>query len=407
MLHRPFSIVCTLGAAIALQASLAAAQDLTVEDVVRRSIEARGGQQAWDAIEGLEMRGSFSTFSKKAPCVLYRQRPDRYRFDFQYADRDATVAWDGERSWWAGDAVFTQVSWPVEAPLAHAAALENDAEFGGPLLDYRAKGHRIELAGKADLDGEETYQLDVTLANGSVETWHLSPESFLPLARLSTGADARMPVPRRTFFSDYRDAAGFLFPHRVEIELGFRYQVMVVDEIEVNPTLAAGWFKLPLAGDMGQLASLIGNWDVEVKSRPYPNMPWLESRTTSSIRSLAGGNLLEHEISYLDFGRRRHVQRQCSYDRFRDVFRIVLFDSLTSHSNVLEGRLEDGRLTATNLETGTTWGAKGKTYHTRELIYDLEPDRFKVDLELSTDGGETWFATVKLDYTRRVPDSPP
>ncbi len=97
----------------------------------------------------------------------------------------------------------------------------------------------------------------------------------------------------------------------------------------------------------------------------------------------------------------------CSYDRFRDVFRIVVFDSLTSHSDVLEGRLEDGRLTATNLETGTTWKAKGQTYHTRELIYDLEPDRFKVDRELSTDGGEIWFAAARFVYTRQTPDPPP
>ncbi len=55
-------------------------------------------------------------------------------------------------------------------------------------------------------------QLDVTRSNGSVETWHLAVDSFLPVARVATGADSRMPAPERTFFSDYREVAGSCSP---------------------------------------------------------------------------------------------------------------------------------------------------------------------------------------------------
>ncbi len=41
------------------------------------------------------------------------------------------------------------------------------------------------------------------------------------------------------------------------------------------------------------------------------------------------------------------------------------------------------------------------------LIYDLKPDRFKLDRELSTDGGQTWFTAARFSFTRRTPDSRP
>ena len=111
MQNRPFFVVCVLGAALALQTQAVTAQDLTVDELVSRSIEARGGQQAFDAIESTEWRGSFSTYSKKNPFVLYRKRPDFYRFDFKYQDQDVTYAYDGENSWWVNNSVFSQVTW--------------------------------------------------------------------------------------------------------------------------------------------------------------------------------------------------------------------------------------------------------------------------------------------------------
>ncbi len=128
----------------------------------------------------------------------------------------------------------------------------------------------------------------------------------------------------------------------------------------------------------------------------------VELRAAMATPARFGSSDRAAEELALDFGRWRHIKRQCSYDRFRDVFRVVIFDSLTSHSNILEGRLEDGRLTATNLDTGTTWEAKGQTYHMRERVYEVKPDRFKVDQELSTDGGKTWIAFARFDYRRQI-----
>lgn len=71
------------------------------------------------------------------------------------------------------------------------------------------------------------------------------------------------------------------------------------------------------------------------------------------------------------------------------------------HMVVLEGLLEDGRLTASDERTQTTWKNPDETFNTRVILHDIAPDGFQVDTESSTDGGKTWTTSVKHTYKRR------
>ena len=53
------------------------------------------------------------------------------------------------------------------------------ADFYGPLVDYKEKGNKIEYLGKDTVDGDDVYRLKVTLKNGEVTV--LLPRSrYLP-----------------------------------------------------------------------------------------------------------------------------------------------------------------------------------------------------------------------------------
>lgn len=381
--------------------------DLTAEELVRKTIAAQGGRERWDAVQSMEWSGQYSTFSAPKPFSLIRKRPDRYRFEYYYGDWPIVLGYDGSTAWTIDKSIFTPVDWAVEAPLPVARAIAGDAEFGGSLLDFGAKGHAVELVGREDLEGEDVYHLQVKLSNGSVESWYLDAEGFLPLARVSATFELGKVYEQWTWFSDYRDVDGLLLPHSLEIEFGSRYQVMEVTAIELGVEVDDLRFELRPPEGMDRLRSLAGEWRVVVSSRPAPQIPWMEHETSSVVRPGFHGGLLEEEIHFVAAGSPRMVRRQHSFDRFRNVYRITCFDSLTSHVNVLEGGFEDGRLVASNLDTGTSWAAKGRTYHHREVIYDVEPDRFKLDWEVSLDGGRTWLPELKYSYVRRFETSSP
>lgn len=376
--------------------------------LVARAIEAQGGREAWAAVETLRLAGTYSRFSTPHPFVLLQKRPNLYRFEQQLLDYPITLGYDGEHAWWVNTSLVSPVPWAVEPPPAYVQMIEADSELGGPLLDFERRGHRVETNGLVDLEGEELWELVVTRNNGAVERWYLDPGTFLPRTRLSTGADGPMAKPRRSDFYDYREVPGGVrIAHRVEVEVGYNFEVMEVQEAEVNPEIGDEEFRMPLSEGMERIRGLAGRYKVTYESRPDPAVPIVEQGEMEvEVRPAYGGALLEEELTYPMLATPRRVKRWRSWDRSQEIYRTALFDSMTGHVDVLEGRFEDdGRLVVSDVGTGTSWTASGRTYHTREVTYDIGSEGFRVDLESSFDGGKTWAGKVSFVYSR-IPGSP-
>lgn len=390
---------------------IAALAALGVEDVLRRAAEALGGDEAWRRIETLELRGEHTSFSIVQPFTLQRMRPDRWRFDHNDTQHRALHAYDGERAWWQKEVVVqTQgAHWPVEPPLTFQRAFAAEAEFDPPLIGWREKGHRWRLLGVREVDHEPYLELELTRGDvrGAVERWLLDPTTFLPAIRLSEGA--YLPTQRweqRSVFSDYREVAGVEIPHRVEIDLGNDLRALTVTEVVVDPPLDPARFAMPLPDGMRALRTLAGEWSVAVESRPLPVLPWIPSRGTSTIRAESDGALLVEELDFVAVDFPWKLRRTISWDRFRDVYRLTSFDNLSHHLDVREGRLEEGRLSVSNVDPGTPWIAYGVTRHTREVLSEIEPDSFVRVRETSLDGGATWTPAIRFRYTRNLETTP-
>ncbi|HET6372956.1 MAG TPA: hypothetical protein VFG76_06600, partial [Candidatus Polarisedimenticolia bacterium] len=61
---------------------------------------------------------------------------------------------------------------------------------------------------------------------------------------------------------------------------------------------------------------------------------------------------------------------------------------------------ERDRLVLSNLETGTPAQGPGHTMHLRMTISEITGDGFKIEKEVSMDGGKEWFLAAKATYHR-------
>ncbi len=59
--------------------------------------------------------------------------------------------------------------------------MEDQADFDGPLVDYKEKGNTVEYLGKEEMEGTKVHALKVTKKNGDVATLYLDADSFLEL----------------------------------------------------------------------------------------------------------------------------------------------------------------------------------------------------------------------------------
>lgn len=219
----------------------------TLEEVVARYEKARGGRESWRALRSIEMAGTFTSFSQKAPFTLRRKRPDLYRFDSKMIQKEMTLAQDAQGPWWIHPLYGVESPAKTDDPQA-AVMTARDAEIEPALLGYQEKGHKVVLAGRGDVNGQETLRLELTRSNGWVETWHLDPRTYLEVAVDSKVFDySQLPqeMQERAYFSDFRTVDGLVIPHRIEKEYGARQTLTVVEKVRVNPELEDGAFAMP------------------------------------------------------------------------------------------------------------------------------------------------------------------
>lgn len=397
------AILLALGMAISPSQ---AADTPSVDELLTRYAEARGGREAWRSVSSLELRGTYTAFSLREPFRRLQARPGLFRFDTVIRGAETTYAHDGQASWWL-EPVFG-MAWARRPPTPFNALLDRASAFEPPLLDAKAKGHTVELIGRGDIDGQPTWTVRLTLASSEVETWHLDVSTFLEVAIDSTTYDYTQivdPIADRAYFSDFRRVGGLVIPHRVEREYLARHTVLEVAEARLDPPLDAALFRLPLPEGMERLRWLTGTWDLQIETRYAAESPWQTAQTTSTITPLLEGALLDERFTFELDGEHIEVLRQRSWDRFRDVYRFTHSDNVTFHLNVFEGSWNDDRIVVDNLQTASASRQEGQELVERQALYELTPEGFKLDIEQSTDGGVTWVTTAKYVYSRRL-DSP-
>lgn len=216
------------------------------DELIARHIQARGGMDAIRAIQTLSQKGTVQMPNTLVTISGERQRPDLLRIDFTANGLTGSEGWDGERAWEYSP--FNEMEKPEYVTGAPALALKRGAEFDGPLVGYREKGHTAEYLGEDEIEGKNHYIVRVVLADGNVMDHYLDKDAMLVTKtraiRAIHGKDESMT---ETVYSDYREVAGVLFPHR-SWELakdGAHNEVFTWEWFKANVELEEGHFEMP------------------------------------------------------------------------------------------------------------------------------------------------------------------
>jgi hypothetical protein len=231
-----------LAAALLLPAATAVAQ--TLDDVVARNLLARGGLDKLRALAGARMTGRISFgIGGDAPFTLERKRPRCMRAEFVLQGARGIQAFDGKSAWTLAPGEKTAERLDPE----ETREVEDQADFDGPLVDWKAKGHTLELLGKQSLGGAESWKLKLVTRNGNLRTIFLDAASYLEVrieGKRSFGGGA---VEVESALSDYRDVAGIKLPFRIESgPKGVpQRQRIVFDKIEIDVAIDDARFRMP------------------------------------------------------------------------------------------------------------------------------------------------------------------
>ena len=184
----------------------------SVDGLVAKSIEARGGLAKLRAIKSVRMTGKISMGDVDAPIVIEIKRPASVRSELTLDGAVLVQACDGKDAWGIAPGDLGAQRLPAE--MAKDVAARADLE--GPLVDYAAKGHQVELVGERELDFGEAHVLRVTKQSGEVEDHFLDAESFLPVRTEVRRKVQGKELVAETTLDDYEEVGGVLWPHTIE-----------------------------------------------------------------------------------------------------------------------------------------------------------------------------------------------
>lgn len=218
----------------------------TLDEIMAKHYEAQGGLPLLQKMTTARITGKMQIGpGMEAPLTMEKKRPGKVRMDFTFSGMTGTTAFDGTQGWQVMP--FMGKKDPEAMSADDAKEVEQQADFDGPLVDWKAKGHALELIGKESVEGAETFKLKLTRKNGQVEFYYIDTETFLILKQTAKRTVRGTEVDGESLFSDYKEVDGIMFAFSMTngVVGSEQKQTMTFEKIEIDPAIDDARFHMP------------------------------------------------------------------------------------------------------------------------------------------------------------------
>jgi outer membrane lipoprotein-sorting protein len=239
-MRRSLSCVAVVGLAFAFAVPAVHAQ--TVDEILAKNLQAKGGVEAIKATNSVRMTGKANVQGMDVPITSSVKRPHMMHNQMDMGGQKMVQAFDGTSMWMSmGDNPPQQLP---DGPQLEA--LKQNSTFDPLFLDYKAKGHTIELVGKETDGGKPVNHLLVTTKGGMKFHYYLDAETGLETKFTTTAEMQGQKAEIETRMADYRTIEGRTLPFTVtQFMNGNQIVQMKYEKIEFNVPLEDAIFRMP------------------------------------------------------------------------------------------------------------------------------------------------------------------
>jgi hypothetical protein len=219
----------------------------TVDEVIAKNIQAKGGLEKLKSVRSVR---TTAKFSQGAIRVEYRQenkRADKVREEYVIQGLAQVQAYDGKTGWQISP--FSGRKDPELLSRDDLKSLAVDADMDGPLVEYKKKGHKAELVGHDSVEGTDCFKIKLSMENGDVRYYYLDADSFLEL-KIEVQTTIRGTLQEsELYFGDYEQVNGIYYPFAIEqAQKGSASRTQIsVEKIEQNLLLEDTRFTMPVS----------------------------------------------------------------------------------------------------------------------------------------------------------------
>jgi hypothetical protein len=217
-----------------------------VDEIINKYVQAMGGKDKLKNLKTLKVTGKMEFGpGMSIPFNVYIKNKQAFRFDMTLQGLTTVQVVQGDSGYYISP--FEGKKDAEKMPEDMVKESKDQVDVAGPLVDYKDKGNTVELLGKEDMEGTDTYKLKLTEKSGDVSYIYLDAQTYYQLKETQKYKMEDKEVESEVLFSNYKTVDGITFPYTMETrQVGeSRGQVMNYETIEVNGKIDESLFKWP------------------------------------------------------------------------------------------------------------------------------------------------------------------
>jgi len=246
--------LCSLLSAPTAPASAEPVQNLTIAQVLARVYTARGGLVRLRALQSQRVTGTIS-FGNDAsgPFFVEFRRPMKMHMELTVQNQTVVRIFDGKEGW--ANNPFAGKPNPEPMSEEDLKNINEEADFEGPLVDYRKKGNKLELVGKDKVEDKDVWRVKLTTKTGDVRYYLFDATTFLLLKWEGKRQVQGKEMPIQSYYREYREVGGLKFAFAIDSgnSANDLTQKIIIEKIELNPQVPESDFAKP--GAPGETAA--------------------------------------------------------------------------------------------------------------------------------------------------------
>ena len=183
----------------------------TVDEIIQQHANTMGGLDNVNKLQSLKKTGTMISQGLELQMTIQVINHNAMRTDLEAMGLKLTICYKDGKGWtrnpFAGDTTANDITG------SELSELKSQTMISSQLMDYKARGHQVELIGKEDVNGAPAYKIKLINKENSKETFYLIDSSTSLLLKLYTieldnvGDEMKM----ETIFSDLKNIGEIKF----------------------------------------------------------------------------------------------------------------------------------------------------------------------------------------------------
>ncbi len=205
----------------------------TADEIIQKHLTAIGGAENWKKINSIKKSGYRMSRGTQIPITVTILQGKGSKVESTFSGMTSYVIITDKEGW----SFNPRNSQKAEALPDETVKMAQDRlNIEGPLIDYKAKGYKVNYYGTDDVEGTECHKLKVVMPSGKEETIYIDASNYY-LVRIvdKTRANGKEQVQSTTYGDYEKLPEGIIYP--------MSYDNVTMKKVEINGVIDDKIFK--------------------------------------------------------------------------------------------------------------------------------------------------------------------